>query len=143
MRSALPPPQDDPHATQEFVAADPDYAWSTQVDGFGLEQVVQLLGDAAGPPQLLWWNTTLTDTGHHGGGPYSPQARAALRDADARLGVAFEVLERQGAFEDTMFVLTADHGSEAADPACRGDWDDALAAAGIAVRDEGYGMLYF
>ena len=60
MRSALPPPENDPHATQEFVAADPDYAWSTQVDGFGLEQVVQLLGAAEGPPQLLWWNTTLT-----------------------------------------------------------------------------------
>ena len=39
-------------------------------------------------------------------------------------------------------LLTADHGSEAADPDCRGDWDDALAAAGIAVRDEGYGALY-
>ncbi len=77
MRSALPPPEDDPHATREFVAADPDYAWSTQVDGFGLEQVMQLLGDPAGAPQLLWWNTTLTDTGHHGGGPYSPEARAA------------------------------------------------------------------
>jgi phosphonoacetate hydrolase len=143
MRSALPPPENDPHATQEFVAADPDYAWSTQVDGFGLEQVVQLLGDPQGPPQLLWWNTTLTDTGHHGGGPYSREARAALHDADARLGVVLDMLESAGALEHSTFVLTADHGSEAADPACRGDWDDALAAAGIAVRDEGYGMLYF
>ncbi len=142
MRSALPPPEGDPHATQEFVAGDPDYAWSTQVDAFGLDQVVQLLEDPQGPPALLWWNTTLTDTGHHGGGPYSAQARAALRDADARLGVAIEVLERRGAFEHTAFLLTADHGSEAADPTCRGDWDDALAAAGIAVRDEGYGALY-
>jgi hypothetical protein len=143
MRSALPPPENDPHATQEFVAADPDYAWSTQVDGFGLEQVLQLLNDPQGPPQLLWWNTTLTDTGHHGGGPYSREARAALRDADVRLGVALDVLQRLGVLEQTTFVLTADHGSEAADPGCRGDWDDALAAAGIAVRDEGYGMLYF
>jgi phosphonoacetate hydrolase len=53
------------------------------------------------------------------------------------------MLESAGALEHSTFVLTADHGSEAADPACRGDWDDALAAAGIAVRDEGYGMLYF
>jgi hypothetical protein len=143
MRSALPPPEDNPHATQEFVAADPDYAWSTQVDGFGLDQVLQLLSDPAGPPQLLWWNTTLTDTGHHGGGPYSPQARAALRDADLRLGEALAVLDRRGLFDQTAIVLTADHGSEAADPSCRGDWDDALAAAGVAVRDEGYGMLYF
>jgi hypothetical protein len=30
----------------------------------------------------------------------------------------------------------------AADPACSGDWDEALAAAGLAVRDEAYGFLY-
>ena len=143
MRSALPPPEDDPYATQEFVASDPDYAWSTQVDAFGLDQVVQLLEDPAGPPDLLWWNTTLTDTGHHGGGPYSAEARAALRDADARLGVAVGILERRGLIDSTTILLTADHGSEAADPSCRGDWDDALAEAGIAVRDEGYGALYF
>jgi phosphonoacetate hydrolase len=143
MRSALPPPEGDPHATQEFVAADPDYAWSTQVDAFGLDQVGKLLEDPNGPPALLWWNTTLTDTGHHGGGPYSAEARAALRDADARLGVALRILERRGVLDSTTILLTADHGSEAADPTCRGDWDDALAKAGIAVRDEGYGALYF
>ncbi len=142
MRSALPAPEGDPHATQEFVAADPDYAWSTQVDAFGLDQVVQLLEDPQGPPALLWWNTTLTDTGHHSGGPYSAEARAALSDADRRLGVALEILERRGVLESTTIVLTADHGSEAADPTCRGDWDDALAAAGVAVRDEGYGAIY-
>ena len=142
MRSALPAPEGDPHATQEFVAADPDYAWSTQVDAFGLDQVVQLLEDPQGPPALLWWNTTLTDTGHHSGGPYSAEARAALHDADRRLGVALEILKRRGVLERTTIVLTADHGSEAADPTCRGDWDDALAAAGVAVRDEGYGAIY-
>ncbi len=142
MSSALPPPQEDRHATQEFVASDPDYAWSTQVDAFGLEQVKELLGGDS-PPDLLWWNTTLTDTGHHGGGPYSPEARAAMMDADRRLGVVLDLLERQGMLERTAILLTADHGSEGADPQCRGDWDDALVAAGIAVRDEGYGSLYF
>ena len=142
MSSALPPPQDDRQATQEFVASDPDYAWSTQVDAFGLEQVKELLSNEV-PPALLWWNTTLTDTGHHGGGPYSEQARAAMSDADRRLGVVLDLLERRGILERTAILLTADHGSEGADPGCRGDWDDALAAAGIAVRDEGYGSLYF
>ncbi len=142
MRSLLPPPELDAHATQEFVAASGDYAWSTQVDAFGLEQVLQRLDDPQ-PPALLWWNTTLTDTGHHGGGPYSPQARASMRDADRRLGVVLDVLERGGTLERTALLLTADHGSEAADPECRGDWDEALAAAGVAVRDEGYGALYF
>ena len=142
LQSALPAPQDDPHATQEFVAASGDYAWSSQVDAFGLEQVVQLLGSPQ-PPALIWWNHTLTDTGHHGGGPYSTQSRAAMADADRRLGVVLDLLEADGRLERTTILLTADHGMEAADPNCRGDWDDALAAAGIAVRDEGYGSLYF
>ncbi len=142
MQSALPSPQDDPHATQEFVVADPDYAWSTQVDAFGLEQVLQQL-TAPTPPALLWWNTILTDTGHHGGGPYSAQARAAMLDADRRLGVILDLLVREGRLDRTTILLTADHGSEGADPSCRGDWDDALAAAGISLRDEGYGALYF
>ena len=124
------------------MASDPDYAWSTQVDAFGLEQVLQQLA-AATPPALLWWNTTLTDTGHHGGGPYSAEARAALIDADRRLGVVLDILVREGRLDRTTILLTADHGSEGADPGCRGDWDDALAAAGITVRDEGYGALYF
>ena len=142
LKSALPPPEADRFATQEFVASDPDYAWSTQVDAFGLDQVLEQFGSDS-PPALLWWNTTLTDTGHHGGGPYSSEARAAMLDADRRLGVVIDLLERQGLLERTAILLTADHGSEAADPSCRGDWDEALAAAGIAVRDEGYGALYF
>ena len=36
-----------------------DYAWSTQVDAFGLEQIVQQLSAAPEPPALTWWNKTL------------------------------------------------------------------------------------
>ena len=142
LQSALPAPQDDPHATQEFVAASSDYAWSTQVDAFGLQQVIQQLSDPQ-PPALIWWNHTLTDTGHHGGGPYSKESRAALSDADRRLGVVLDLLEADGRLERTTILLTADHGMEAADPTCLGDWDEALAVAGISVRDEGYGAVYF
>lgn len=140
--SRLPPAAQDPHATQRWVAADPDYAWSTQVDGLGLAQVLQLFADPSDLPVLTWWNSTLTDTGHHGGGPYSEEARASLRDADRRLGVVLDLLAEQGTLADTAVLLTADHGSEGADPACTGDWDTALAAAGIPFRDEGYGFLY-
>ncbi len=138
----LPSASDDPHATQEWVAADPDYAWSTQVDALGLAQVSQLWGEEAEPPAFTWWNTTVTDTGHHGGGPYSPQARASMVDADRRLGVFLDLLEARGLADDTAILLTADHGSEGANPACTGDWDEALRAAGIPFRDEAYGFLY-
>lgn len=138
----LPPAEGDPHASYHWCVEDKDYVWSTRVDALGLTQIRQLWADPAGPPALTWWNTTLTDTGHHGGGPYSPESRAALGDADRRLGAFLDLLDGAGLFEETTFLLTADHGSEGADPTCLGDWDDALKATGVSYRDEGYGFIY-
>ena len=141
MAAALPVAAEDQQATQEFVAASADYAWGTQVDSLGLQQVLELW-QAPTPPQVMWWNTTLTDSGHHAGGPGSAIARASVVDADRRLGVWLDLLAERGLLEQTTIVLTADHGSEAADPACTGDWDEALRAAGVPFRDEAYGYLY-
>ena len=97
---------------------------------------------AGEPPRLTWWNTTLTDSAHHAGGPGSPIARAGLRDADARLGVWLDLIEARGLTGDTVVLLTADHGMQAAVPGCTGDWDAALTEAGVPYRDEAYGFLY-
>jgi phosphonoacetate hydrolase len=137
----LPSADDDPLADAEHVSADPDYRWSATVDAAGLDQVLGLWRDGD-PPRLTWWNTTLTDTGHHAGGPRSAIARAALRETDRRLGVWLDLVEERGLTDDTVILLTADHGSEAADPGCLGDWDVALTAAGIPYRDEAFGFLY-
>lgn len=146
LRSSLPDPSSDPRASTEFVVANPEYAWGTQVDGFGLVQMEQIFSGTNStwpePPRLTWWNTTLTDAAHHAGGPYSPIARASLVDADRRLGVLLDLLETRGLLDETAILLTADHGSEGSDPAVTGDWDDALRDAGIAFRDEGYGAIY-
>lgn len=142
MNSLLPDPASDALATQEHVAANADYAWSSSVDAIGVEQVLGLWPSAAEGPRLMWWNTLLTDTGHHEGGPHSPIARDAMRDADRRLGVFLEHLDRIGAMDSTVFVLTSDHGSEGADPSCVGDWDEPLRAAGIEFRDEACGFIY-
>ena len=138
----LPSPLDDPHASRSEVEADPDYAWSTSVDAIGLAQVVALWSDPATRPQVMWWNTILTDTGHHAGGPHSPVAHAAMLDSDRRLGVFLDLVDSLGLTDDVAFLLTSDHGSEAASPKCRGDWDEALREAGIPFRDEGYGFVY-
>jgi hypothetical protein len=139
--ASLPLPEDDLHVTAEHLNDHEDYGWSTRVDAAGLEQVLGLWREGE-PPALTWWNSTLTDTGHHAGGPGSPVARASVVDTDRRLGVWLDLVEERGLLDDVVVLLTADHGSEGADPACRGDWDDALAAAGIPFRDEAYGFLY-
>ena len=138
----LPDPKHDPLATQEHVLGNKEYHFSSSVDGIGLQQVLDLWPSAAEAPRLMWWNTTLTDTGHHEGGPHSPIAHAAMRDADARLGVFLDHLEQLGVLGRTTFLLTSDHGSEGADPTCRGDWDGPLREAGLTFRDEAYGFIY-
>jgi predicted AlkP superfamily pyrophosphatase or phosphodiesterase len=142
MNDLLPDAAKDPHASQRHVAADPDYAWSTSVDAIGLDQVLALWPSRDEAPRLTWWNTLLTDTGHHAGGPHSPIAHDAMRDADRRLGVFLDHLELLGALDETVFLLTSDHGSEGAREDCRGDWDAPLREAGIAFRDEAYGFIY-
>src|SRR3954465_8904244 len=139
LSSHLPAAADGPHATQDHVAADKDYAWSTQVDRAGLDQALSLWREDE-PPRLMWWNTTLTDSGHHAGGPGSDIARASMRDADKRLGVWLDLLGERGPLAHPPLILPADHGSEAAGPSCTGDWDDALRQARVPFRDEGYGF---
>ncbi|MCW2613756.1 MAG: type phosphodiesterase/nucleotide pyrophosphatase [Frankiales bacterium] len=137
----LPSAADDLHASQAHVSAHPDYEWATQVDAIGLTQVLDLWRDGE-PPRLTWWNTTLTDSAHHAGGPGSEVSRHSLRDADRRLGVWLDLVEERGLLDHVVVLLTADHGMQGAEPGCTGDWDDALTAAGVAFRDEAYGFLY-
>jgi predicted AlkP superfamily pyrophosphatase or phosphodiesterase len=137
---SLPPAVGDPNASAEHTAQ-PDFAWGTQIDAIGLEQVLGLWREGE-PPLLTWWNSTLTDGAHHAAGPGTPMARASLRDTDRRLGVWLDLVEERGLLDDVTVLLTADHGMQGADPDCLGDWDEPLRAAGIPFRDEAYGFLY-
>ena len=137
---ALPDPSGDPLAEHAAAAAHPRYRWASKVDAGGLMQVLGAWADGA--PRLTWWNQVLPDTGGHEGGPGSALQLAALREADRRLGAFLDHLEARDLLDSTTFLLTADHGMEAADPAVTGDFDEALRAAGLPFRDEGYGFLY-
>jgi phosphonoacetate hydrolase len=146
--SAIPEgPEGIPHSTERFVRPSKDYAWSTTVDHLCVDQATSIWAgeyrDQSYPhPKFMWCNFTLTDAAFHEGGPYSEIAAASVRDSDARIGDVLDAVERAGVFDDTAFVLVADHGMEATNPAVQGDWDVALRDAGIQFRDEGYGFLY-
>jgi len=137
-----------PHTTERFVRPSKDYSWSSVVDHMGVDQALGILGgryrDAEYPlPKFMWCNFTLTDAAMHEGGPYSEMAAASVRDSDARLGEIINAAERAGIADDCAFLLVADHGMQENDRGCQGDWDVTLRAAGIDVRDEAYGFLYF
>ena len=144
----LPPPAEElPEAKERFVRPSKDYRWSSRVDHTAVEQFCGIWkGEYRGRlwplPAFTWVNFTLTDAAFHEGGPYSEIAAASLRDTDARIGRLLEAVERSGAWDDTAFLLVADHGMELANPEVTGDWDLALEEAGVGVRDEGYGFLY-
>jgi predicted AlkP superfamily pyrophosphatase or phosphodiesterase len=73
-------------------------------------------------------------------------ARDSLRDADRRLGAFLEHLDGLGIADRVNFLLTADHGFEAADESVTGSWGPTLALAcrrlGVSYRDEGPGFIY-
>ena len=102
--------------------------------------------DPADRPAVTWWSQYTTDAGHHAGGPRSPIGLDALRDCDRRLGAFLDHLDRVGVLDETVFLLTADHGFETAEESVRGSWAPSLAAAldplGAPWRDEGPGFLY-
>ena len=150
-RGQVPPipetPDGLPHMTERFVRPSKDCSWSTIVDHMGVDQATGIWSgrylDVTYPhPRFMWCNFTLTDAAMHEGGPHSDQAAAAVRDSDGRLGEILAAVERAGVFDDTAFVLVADHGMEETNPEVRGDWGVALRDADVRFRDEGYGFLY-
>jgi predicted AlkP superfamily pyrophosphatase or phosphodiesterase len=144
----IPPSPDGlPHVTERFVRPSKDYSWSSVVDHMAIDQAVSIWGghyrDQSYPlPRFMWVNFTLTDAAMHECGPHSEMAAASVRDSDARIGEVMAAVERAGVFDETAFVLVADHGMEENDPTCRGDWDVSLREAGLRIRDEAYGFLY-
>jgi phosphonoacetate hydrolase len=151
-RGDIPPfprtPDDLPHVTHRFASELGDYRWSTLIDHMAVGQAVgiwdgHLLGTAYDRrPRFMWVSLGLTDSAFHAGGPRSEIAEAAVVDCDGRIGEILAAIERAGAFDDCAFAVVADHGMEETDPQVRGDWDAALAQAGIPFRDEGHGFIY-
>lgn len=142
----LPDPATSPYLGNAAHLADGYFSWCTQVDDVALQLVLQLWESVRTAPALTWWANTVTDAGHHAGGPRSPIARDSFRDADRRLQAFLDRLDALGVTDDVTFLLTADHGFEAADPAVTGSWAAALAGAldplGATWRDEGPGFVY-
>lgn len=141
IEGALPDPTSVPGATQEYVNLKREYAWSSSADTIAVMQAKQLWAGEHGPrPVFMWINLILPDAANHAGGPYSDIGHAGLRDTDRRMGDILDALDWGSG--TTAFALLADHGMEESDPGCKGDFDEALTAAGIPFRDEAYGFLY-
>jgi hypothetical protein len=150
-RGDIPPfprdPAEIPHVSLSYAEGLGDYRFNTLIDHMAYDQATSLwdghyLGVDYPRPEFMWVSFQITDAAFHAGGPRGPLAEAAVADADGRIGGILAAVERAGAFEETVFLIVADHGMEETDPSVRGDWDAALTEAGIDYRDEGHGFIY-
>jgi len=102
------------------------------VDNRGLAQVLLLFtDDAHPPPKFVYHALYLPDAAGHDYGPHHEGLREALDETDVRIGRVLRVLEERGLFDNTLFVVTADHGMAAIDTSLRANQVGLLPREGL------------
>jgi hypothetical protein len=112
------------------LAADQSPRW--KADGFkgvidesvldtrGVAQVIDLFTrEDLPPPDFVYHELVLTDGAGHDYGPHHEGLRDALDESDRRIGRVLDLLDSLGLFEETLFVVTADHGMAPQDVSLR------------------------
>jgi hypothetical protein len=93
-------------------------ARESMLDSRGMAQVIELFEREDVPsPDFVYHELIITDGVGHDYGPHSAGLADALAESDKRIGRVLDLLEAHGRLEDTLFVLTADHGMAPQDKA--------------------------
>jgi hypothetical protein len=135
-----------PHlrALNEELRLDADPRWQEDgaeeainesgLDTRGIAQLYDLFRrEDVRSPDFVFHELILTDGVGHDYGPHSEGLRAALDESDRRVGRVLDLLDEQGRFEDTLFVVTADHGMAPQDVALRANPARHLLTAGMSA----------
>ncbi len=102
------------------------------VDGRGIAQAIVLYTDETHPPPaFMFHELTLTDGVGHDYGPHSDGQRLALDETDGRIGRVLEALQAAGLYDDTLFIVTTDHGMAAVDAGLKATQVRAVVDAGM------------
>ena len=89
----------------------PAVASESLLDTRGVAQVLELLGrDDLPAPRFVYHELAVTDGAGHEYGPHSDGLADALTETDIRIGRVLDALEARGLLDETLFVVTADHG---------------------------------
>ena len=89
---------------------------------------------AAAGAMLFATFLALTDGAGHEYGPHGDGLVDALTETDLRIGRVLALLDEQGLFEQTLFVVSADHGMAPQDTALRANPAAHVRAVGIAAE---------
>ena len=102
------------------------------VENRGLAQAIVLFTDATHPaPKFMFHEMPLTDGVGHDYGPHSEGVRVALDETDVRIGRILDVLEAEGLIDETLFVVTTDHGMAPTDASLKADQVQVVVNAGM------------
>ena len=104
----------------------------SMIENRGLAQAIVLYTDEThAPPKFMFHEMPLTDGVGHDYGPHSDGERTALDETDGRIGRILGVLESQGLIEDTLFIMTTDHGMAPTDASLKATQVRAVTDAGM------------
>jgi hypothetical protein len=101
------------------------------VDGRGVAQAILLYTSDFAPPKFMYHELTLTDGVGHDYGPHSDGERAALDETDVRIGRVLEAMDSRGLLDDTLFIITTDHGMAPVDASLKANQVRAVKDAGM------------
>jgi hypothetical protein len=119
-----------PRWAREFRAV----ANEAVVDTRGVAQVIELFTrDDLPPPDFTYHELVLTDGAGHDYGPHAEGLRDALAESDRRIGRVLAVLDETGLFDETLFVVTADHGMAPQDVSLRANPTGHVLDAGLSA----------
>ena len=106
-------------------------------------QIDNLFDDEARPiPKLLQLSLLATDAAGEQAGPHSDLLRSNLANLDALVGRIIEHYERRGAFDDTLFIVTADHGMALQDATRRSSVHTRIRATDVKTHMLSAGLVY-
>ncbi len=89
----------------------PAVASESLLDTRGLAQVIELLRrDDLPAPAFVYHELAVTDGAGHEYGPHADGLVDALLETDRRIGHVLAELDRLDLFDETLFVVSADHG---------------------------------
>ena len=89
---------------------------NTAQDAYFARAVVEYVLPTLAPTLLVFWHTDPDKTQHHHGFG-SSEALAAIRNADAHLGLMLGALDASGRRDETAVVIVSDHGYVSIEPA--------------------------
>jgi hypothetical protein len=117
-----------------WVVEHPAVASESLLDTRGVAQAVELLRRKdLGEIRFVYHELAVTDGAGHEYGPHHDGLVDALTETDVRIGRVLAELDARGWFDDTLFVVSADHGMAPQDVSLRANVANHVLDAGFAA----------